>query len=187
VKDKHPYLTDIYHIFSARLCSIPFNQVQYDEKHLPQIRNELHYWDTVFNARYVIYMETRLFSAYSGDALLTDDYFERRKTTSSSGTKPKRKRIDIHIAPHIYRQLCLHDDGFALLCSESRLEQYAIEVKQHPTSCSNIKEINTIKEALWALASTASTSNGYAWFIEKDLLAHFLRFAEECQNLSVRG
>jgi len=185
VKNKHPFLTNIYHLTSARLCSIPFNQVQHNEKHLSKIRQELHYWDTVFNAQYVTYMETRLFSAYSGGALLTDDYFERRKTTS--GVKSKRKRINIHVSSHIYRQLCLHNDGFSLLRSESRLERYAIELKQHPTNCININETQVIKEALWALAHTASTENGYTWFMEKDLLADFLRFAEECQNLSVRG
>ncbi len=187
MKNKHPFLTDIYHLASARLCSIPFSQVKYDEKHLEKIRQELQYWDTVFNARYVTYMETRLFSAYSGGALLTDDYLERRKTTSSSGTKLKRKRIDIHVSSHIYRQLCLHNDGFSLLRSESRLEYYATELKQHPTNCINLNETRAIKEALWALAHTASTENGYTWFMEKDLLADFLRFAEECQNLSVRG
>jgi hypothetical protein len=44
-----------------------------------------------------------------------------------------------------------------------------------------------IKEALWALAHTASTEYGFTWFTGKDLLPDFLRFAEECQNLSVRG
>jgi hypothetical protein len=37
------------------------------------------------------------------------------------------------------------------------------------------------------LGHTASTEYGFTWFIEKDLLPDFLRFAEECQNLSVRG
>jgi hypothetical protein len=132
-------------------------------------------------------METKLFSAYSGGALLTDDFFERRKTTSSSGAKPKRKRTDIHVSSHIYRQLCLHNDGFSILRSESRLEYYATELRQHPTNCINMNETLAIKEALWALAHTASTENGYSWFMAKDLLADFLRFAEECQNLSVRG
>lgn len=133
-------------------------------------------------------METRLFSSYSGGILLTDDYFERRsRTTSSLGIKSKRKKINIHVSSHIYRQLCLHNDGFSLLRSESRLETYASQLKQHPTNCINIHEIQTIKEALWALAHTASTENGYLWFMEKDLLSDFLRFAEECQNLSVRG
>ncbi len=188
MKDKSPFLKDIYHLVSARLCSIPFYQVRHDEKHILRIRKELHYWDTIFNARYVTYMETRLFSAYSGGSLLTDDYFERRRTTTSStGTKSKRKRINIHVSSHIYRQLCLHNDGFLLLRSESRLERYATEIKQHPTNCINLNETKMIKEALWALAHTASTENGYTWFMEKDLLADFLRFAEECQNLSVRG
>ncbi len=152
------------------------------------MREELYYWDKVFNSQYVTFMETRLFGAYSGGALLTDDYFERRKTpSSSSGIKSKRKRISIHVSSHIYRQLCLHNDGFELLCSESRLEEYANELKQHPTNCINLNETRTIKEALWALAHTASTENGYTWFTNKDLLADFLRFAEECQNLSVRG
>jgi hypothetical protein len=186
LKDKHSYLTDIYHLASARLCSMPFDQVQYDEKHLSKIREELHYWDTVFNARYVTYIETILFGAYSGGALLTDDYFERRKTTSSA-TKSKQKKISVHVTSHIYRQLCLHNDGFSLLLTESRLEQYAQELIQHPTNCINLNETQAIKEALWALAHTASTENGYAWFLAKDLLPDFLRFAEECQNLSVRG
>jgi hypothetical protein len=187
VKNKNPFLTKVYHLVSARLCSIPFNQIQHNEKHLAKIRKELHYWDAVFNAQYVTHMETRLFGAYSGGALLTDDYFERRKASSPSGAKLKRKRIDIRVSTHIYRQLCLHNDGFLLLRSESRLEQYAAEIKQHPTTCININETHAIKEALWAIAHTASTENGYTWFIEKDLLADFLRFAEECQNLSVRG
>jgi hypothetical protein len=187
VKDKHPFLINIYHFASARISSIPFNQVQNDEKHLLKLRHELHYWDTVFNARYVTYMETRLFSAYSGDVLLTDDYFERRKTPNLSGPKPKRKRISIHVSAHIYRQLCLHNEGFTLLRTESRLEQYATELRQHPTNCINLNETKAIKEALWALAHTASTENGFVWFMAKDLLADFLRFAEECQNLSVRG
>lgn len=187
MKTKHPFLINIYHLASARLCSIPFSQVHYDEKHLLKVRNELHYWDTYFNGQYVIYMETRLFSSYSGGALLTDDYFDRRKTRSSSDIKRKRKRINIHVSSHIYRQLCLHNDGFSLLRSESRLENYANELKQHPTNCININETRNIKEALWVLAHTASTENGYTWFMEKDLLADFLRFAEECQNLSVRG
>jgi hypothetical protein len=186
VKNKNPFLTNVYHLAHARLCSIPFDQI-HNEKHLSKIRKELKYWDTVFNAQYVTYMETRLFSAYSGGVLLTDDYLERRKTTSSSGVKPKRKRLNVHVGSHIYRQLCLHYDGFSLLRSESRLEHYATELKQHHTNCININETRSIKEALWALAHTASTENGYTWFMEKDLLADFLRFAEECQNLSVRG
>jgi hypothetical protein len=132
-------------------------------------------------------METRLFSACSGGALLTDEYFERRRTSSSTGAKVKRKRIKIYVSSHIYRQLGLHNDGFSLLRSESRLEQYATDIKQHPTNCINTYETQMIKEALWALAHTASTENGYGWFVAKDLLADFLRFAEECQNLSVRG
>jgi rapamycin-insensitive companion of mTOR len=150
------------------------------------IREELVYWDTIFNARYVTFVETKLFSAYSGGPLLTDDFFERRKTLSAAN-KAKRKNISTHISSHLYRQLCLHYDGYILLRSESRLEQYAIELKQHRTNCINITETRTIKEALWALAHTASTEYGYNWFMEKDLLPDFLRFAEECQNLSVRG
>ena len=99
----------------------------------------LTYWDTIFNAQYVTFIETKLFSAYSGGALLTDDYFERRKTTSSTN-KMKKKKINVHVSSHIYRQLCLHYDGFILLRSESRLEQYATELKQHRTNCININE-----------------------------------------------
>lgn len=150
------------------------------------IREELLYWDTTFNAQYVSFIETKLFSAYSGGSLLTDDYFERRKTISSTN-KTRKKKIYAHVSSHLYRQLCLHYEGFILLRSESRLEQYATELKQHRTNCINITETRTIKEALWALAHTASTEYGYMWFMEKDLLPDFLRFAEECQNLSVRG
>ncbi|UJR13273.1 hypothetical protein I4U23_000293 [Adineta vaga] len=186
LKCKSAFLNNIYHLLSARFSSIPFNQVQFNEKHLSKIREELYYWDHVYNSEYVIYMETRLFSAYSGGALLTDDYFERRKTPSN-GVKFKRKRTCVHVSSHIYRQLCLHNDGFDLLCTHSRLEEYATELKQHPTNCINLDETRAIKEALWALAHTASTENGYTWFMNKDLLADFLRFAEESQNLSVRG
>jgi len=130
-------------------------------------------------------METRLFGAYSGDPILTDDFFERRKANFNG--KARRKRTNVHVSSHIYRQLCLHDEGFELLKSESRLELYANDIKQRPTNCITIAETYEIKEALWALANTASTENGYSWFVNKDLLADFLRFAEECQNLSVRG
>ena len=169
---------------SARISSIPFNQL-HDDKHVQWVREELKYWDQSFNSQYVTYTETRLFSAYSGGPLLTDDYFERRKT--SSNNRPQKKKIDVHVSSHIYRQLCLHYEGFRLLRTESRLEKYASELKDHRTNCINNNEIRTIKEALWALGHTASTDFGYAWFMEKDLLPHFLRFAEECQNLSVRG
>ena len=150
------------------------------------IREELNYWDTSYNAQYVTFIETKLFSAYSGGALLSDDFFERRKTTSSIN-KMKKKINQVQVSSHIYRQLCLHYDGYILLRTESRLEQYAIELKQHRTNCININETRIIKEALWALAHTASTEYGFTWFMEKDLLPDFLRFAEECQNLSVRG
>jgi hypothetical protein len=150
------------------------------------IREELSYWDNVFNAQYAEWTETRLFAAYSGGPLLTDDYFERRKTTSAN-QRVRKKKIDVHVSSHLYRQLCLHYDGFRLLCLESRLEQYATELKQHRTNCISIQETRAIKEALWALAHTGSTEYGYSWFIERDLLPDFLRFAEECQNLSVRG
>lgn len=186
LSNKNTYLNKIYHLLSARFSSIPFQQIPSNDKHLARVREELYYWDQVFNNEYVIYMETRLFGAYSGGALLTDDYFERRKTPTAGG-KVQRKRINIHVASHIYRQLCLHNEGFRLLCTQSRLEDYATELKQHPTNCINLEETHAIKEALWALAHTASTENGYTWFMEKDLLADFLRFAEECQNLSVRG
>ncbi len=168
------------------MCSIPFPQIQHDEKHLAMMREELLYWDTVFNAQYVNFIETKLFSAYSGGALLTDNYFERRKTTSSTN-RMKKKKIYVHVSSHLYRQLCLHYDGFLLLHKESRLERYATELKQHRTNCININETRTIKETLWALAHTASTEFGCMWFMDKDLLPDFLRFAEECQNLSVRG
>jgi hypothetical protein len=150
------------------------------------VREELIYWDTIFNAQYVTYIETKLFAAYSGGSLLTDDYFERRKTISTTN-RTKKKKVYAHVSTHLYRQLCLHYEGFILLRTESRLEQYATELKQHRTNCININETRTIKEALWALAHTASTEYGYTWFMEKDLLPDFLRFAEECQNLSVRG
>ena len=187
VKDKHPLLDNVYHLSFARLCSIPFQQIRQDDKQIARIRQELFYWDTVFNSQYVTFMETSLFGAYSGGALLTDDYFERRQAPSANGTRPKRKRIIIYVPSHIYRQLSLHHDGFVFLRSESRLERYANDIKYHPTNCSSINETHAIKEALWAVAHTASTENGYNWFVEKDLLADFLRFAEECQNLSVRG
>ncbi|CAF3712397.1 unnamed protein product [Adineta steineri] len=186
LKTKSSYLNDIYHLISARLCSIPFNQLSTDTTHLAKVRAELRYWDRTFNSQYVIFMETRLFGAYSGGALLTDDYFERRKT-SSAGSRFARKKITIHVSTHIYRQLCLHYEGYILLRKESRLEQYAHDLKQHPTNCINLNEARNIKEALWALAQTASTENGFDWFMKKDLLADYLRFAEECQNLSVRG
>ncbi|CAF1397648.1 unnamed protein product [Adineta ricciae] len=186
LSNKSAYLNKIYHLLSARFSSIPFQQIPSNDKHLARVREELYYWDQVFNSDYMVYMETRLFGAYSGGALLTDDYFERRKTPTAGG-KVKRKRINIHVSSHIYRQLCLHNEGFRLLCTQSRLEDYATELKQHPTNCINLEETRAIKEALWALAHTASTENGYTWFMEKDLLADFLRFAEECQNLSVRG
>jgi len=150
------------------------------------IREELAYWDSTFNAQYVTFIETKLFAAYSGGTLLTDDYFERRKTTSTTN-RIRKPRAFVHVSSHIYRQLCLHYDGFVLLRSESRLEKYATELKQHRTNCINVNETRVIKEALWALANTASTDYGYRWFMEKDLLPDFLRFAEECQNLSVRG
>lgn len=187
VKNKDPFLDDIYHLCFARVCSIPFQQIRQDEKQIARIRQELFYWDTFFNAQYVTFIETSLFGAYSGGVLLTDDYFERRRSSSTNGIRSKRKRRDIYVPSHIYRQLCLHHDGFVFLRSESRLERYANDIKHHPTNCSTINETQIIKEALWAVAHTASTQNGYQWFVEKDLLADFLRFAEECQNLSVRG
>jgi hypothetical protein len=185
LKNSSRYLLSLYHLAAARLCSVPIHLSTHDDKHLPMIREELAYWDKTFNRQYVDIIETNLFSAYSGGSLLTDDFFERRKTASS--TARPSKKIDVHISSHIYRQLCLHRDGFLLLRCESRLEQYATELRQHRTNCTNIDEVRTIKEALWALAHAASTDYGYAWFIEKDLLPDFLRFAEECQNLSVRG
>lgn len=171
---------------AARISSIPFYQVQHDENHQTMIREELEYWDTKFNTEYVTLIETKLFSAYSGGSLLSDDYFERRKTASSTN-KIKLKKPSAHVSSHIYRQLCLHEDGFYLLRAESRLERYVTELRQHRTNCVNVSETLVIKEALWALAHTASTKYGYNWFVEKDLLPDFLRFAEECQNLSVRG
>ena len=180
------FLCSIYHLAASRLCSIPSNQVSQEDKHLAMIREELSYWDNVFNAQYAEWTETKLFAAYSGGPLLTDDYFERRKTTSAN-QRVRKKKIDVHVSSHLYRQLCLHYDGFQLLCLESRLEQYAIQLKQHRTNCINIQETRAIKEALWALAHTGSTEYGYTWFAERDLLPDFLRFAEECQNLSVRG
>ncbi|CAF3889115.1 unnamed protein product [Rotaria magnacalcarata] len=186
IKNLSGFLTQIYHLATARLSSIPFNQVQHDDKHLSMIREELAYWDTTFNTEYVTLIETKLFSAYSGGSLLTDDYFERRKTTSVTN-KTKIKKSSAHVSSHLYRQLCLHPEGFRLLRSESRLEKYVTELRQHRTNCISVNETRVIKEALWALANTASTEYGYSWFVEKDLLPDFLRFAEECQNLSVRG
>lgn len=181
------FLWNIYHLAAARICSIPFyTMTTGDENHLKFVRDELFYWDQQFNSQYVSYIETRLFAAHSGGPLLTDDFFERRKTTSNGGRSYKKK-IDVHISSHIYRQLCLHHEGFKLLKTESRLEQYAHELKQHRTNCTSANEAQMIKEAFWVLANTASTELGYRWFMEKDLLADFLRFAEECQNLSVRG
>ncbi|CAF3250618.1 unnamed protein product [Rotaria socialis] len=186
IKNVSGFLTQIYHQVTARMSSIPFNQVQHDDKHLSMIRDELAYWDTTFNTEYVTLIETKLFSAYSGGSLLTDDYFERRKTTSVTN-KAKIKRSTAHVSSHLYRQLCLHPEGFRLLRSESRLEKYVTELRQHRTNCISLNETRVIKEALWTLANTASTEYGYSWFVEKDLLPDFLRFAEECQNLSVRG
>ncbi|CAF3513585.1 unnamed protein product [Rotaria sp. Silwood1] len=186
IKNKNSFLSKIFHLASARISSIPFHHVPHDDKHLLMLREELAYWDSTFNAEYVTLIETKLFSAYSGGPLLTDDYFERRKSTSSA-SKTKMKKPTTYISSHIYRQLCLHYDGFCLLRSESRLEKYAIELRQHRTNCVSLNEARIIKEALWALAHTASTEYGYSWFMEKDLLPDFLRFAEECQNLSVRG
>ena len=168
------------------MCSIPFHQMQHDEKHLSMIRDELTYWDRTFNAQYVDFIETKLFSAYSGGSLLTDDFFERRKTTSTTN-KIRKKKIFFHVGSHIYRQLCLYYDGFILLRSESRLERYATELKQHRTNCISVSEAHAVKEKLWALAHAASAEYGSLWFMERDLLPDFLRFAEECQNLSVRG
>ncbi|CAF4205007.1 unnamed protein product [Rotaria sp. Silwood2] len=186
IKNKNYFLSKVFHLASARMTSIPFHQVQHDDKHLSMLREELAYWDSTFNAEYVTFMETRLFSAHSGGALLTDDYFERRKSASLTN-KTKIKKPTAYVSSHIYRQLCLHYDGFRLLRSESRLEKYVIELRQHRTNCISLNETYVIKEALWALAHTASTEYGYIWFMEKDLLPDFLRFAEECQNLSVRG
>ena len=168
------------------MCSISFYNDRNDNKQLAMIHEELAYWDTSFNAEYVTLIETELFSAYSGGSLLTDDYFERRKTTSTMN-KVRKKKITAHVLPHLYRQLCLHLAGFNLLRSESRLEKYATELKQHRTNCINLNETRTVKEALWTLAHAASTEYGCAWFMRRDLLPDFLRFAEECQNLSVRG
>lgn len=186
IKPRSAYLSNVCHLAASRLCSIPFHQTQHDEKHMIMMREELIYWDTVFNSQYVYFIETNLFSAYSGGPLLSDDYFERRKTTSTTN-RMRKKKIFVHVPPHIYRQLSLHDEGFLFLRSESRLERYATELKQHRTNCININEVQAIKETLWALAHTASTEYGCRWFMEKDLLPDFLRFAEECQNLSVRG
>jgi len=186
IKNGNSYLSHIYHLAAARISSLSFHQVQHDEKHIAMIREELAYWDSTFNAQYVTFIETKLFAAYSGGTLLTDDYFERRKTTSTTN-RIRKPRAFVHVSSHIYRQLCLHYDGFVLLRSESRLEKYATELKQHRTNCINVNETRVIKEALWALANMASTDYGYRWFMEKDLLPDFLRFAEECQNLSVRG
>ncbi|CAF1098851.1 unnamed protein product [Adineta steineri] len=185
IKNGSRYLSNVYHLATARICSIPFHQTQYDEKYMSMVREELIFWDTAYNAHYVTFIETKLFSAYSDGPLLTDDYFERRK--SSSTNKARKRIITAHVSSHLYRQLCLHYEGFLLLRAESRLEQYAAELKQHRTNCINIVETKAIKEALWALAHTASTEFGFTWFTEKDLLPDFLRFAEECQNLSVRG
>ncbi len=186
IKNGNEYLSNIYHFAAARICSIPFHQIQNDDKHIAFIREELSYWDTIFNSHYVNFIETKLFSAYSGGSLLTDDYFERRKTISTIN-RIQKKKVHVHVSSHLYRQLCLHYDGFIILRSESRLERYAIELKQHRTNCICINEVRAIKETLWALAHTASTEYGCRWFMEKDLLPDFLRFAEECQNLSVRG
>ena len=187
LESRNPYLSEIFHLAYSRLCSIPFQQVLSEEKHLLTIEKEISYWDNFFNRRYVSIMETRLFGAYSGGVLLTDDFFERRKT-SSSGQRAKRRPVtNIHVSAHIYRQLSLHHDGFEYLRRHSRLESYARDLAQHATNCVELDEAEAIKEALWALGHTASTNIGFNWFINKDLLAHFLRFAEECQNLSVRG
>ena len=82
IKNGNVFLSNIYHFAAARMCSIPFDQIQNYDKHLSMIREELAHWDAVFNAQYVNLIETKLFSAYSGGSLLTDDYFERRKTAS---------------------------------------------------------------------------------------------------------
>ncbi|CAF3559369.1 unnamed protein product [Rotaria sordida] len=190
LENRNIYLKHIYHLALARLCSIPWNQIVYNEshKHLSDIREELLYWDNFFNSQYVIFMETRLFSAYSNDLLSSDDHFQPPYQRNSSQKKLKSKRRkDVHVSSHIYRQLSLHQDGFQLLCSHSRLKQYASELKQHATNCIDKNEIKLIKEALWALGHMGSTNIGFQWFINQDLLAHFLRFAEESQNLSLRG
>jgi hypothetical protein len=81
IKNGNEFLSNIYHFAAARICSIPLHQIQHDEKHIALIREELAYWDTTFNAHYVNFIETKLFAAYSGGPLLTDDYFEIRKKT----------------------------------------------------------------------------------------------------------
>lgn len=187
LENRNSYLNEIYHLACSRLCSIPFQQVLSEEKHLSTIEYELSYWDKFFNRRYVTIMETRLFGAYSGGVLLTDDFFERRKMSSNQQRTKRRSVMNIHVSAHIYRQLSLHHDGFEYLRRHSRLENYARDLSQHATNCVELQEAEVVKEALWALGHTASTNIGFNWFITKDLLAHFLRFAEECQNLSVRG
>ncbi|CAF0785114.1 unnamed protein product, partial [Didymodactylos carnosus] len=180
-----PILSSYYHLAGGRLCSLRFklNDLKHDSL-LKIIKDELVYWDNYFNSHYVTLMENVLFSSYSGGALLTNDYFERRK---SSTYGQKRKIIDAHALPHLYRQISLNYEGFQYLRENSNLERYCLDLKQNKTNCVNLAETKYIKEILWALAHVASTDSGYQWFIEKDLIPDFLRFAEECQNLSVRG
>ncbi|CAF1119278.1 unnamed protein product, partial [Didymodactylos carnosus] len=181
-----PILSSYYHLAGGRLCSLHFelNDVKHDYQ-LKMIKDELEHWDNYFNSHYVTLMENVLFSSYSGGVLLTNDYFERRKSYSTCGQK--RKIIDALVLPHIYRQICFNYEGFLYLRANSNLEKYCRDLKQNKTNCVSLSETKYIKEVLWALAHTASTDIGYQWFMEKDLIPDFLRFAEECQNLSVRG
>jgi len=50
IKSGNVYLSNIYHFAAARISSIPFDQIHYDEKHISIIREELAYWETIFNA-----------------------------------------------------------------------------------------------------------------------------------------
>lgn len=122
------------------------------------IEEEIKYWRTGYNKRYVLLVEAETHSCLTLHVRNEDGYYSRRNCNQRAQLVPP------NIAPHLYGQMVQTTQGMTALRKYADLPQ-VLEVLTRG-KCNDDAECLELKAAIWALSHASTHSNGIDYFVE---------------------
>jgi rapamycin-insensitive companion of mTOR len=146
-----------------------------------KIQDEIAIWVDRFNKRYVLLLEAETHSAMTLHTKSEDGTYSRRNCSA------RPMLLAPNILPHLYGQLVQTTKGMTCLQKYGDLPKL-IEVLKH-AKCGNETECLQLKAAIWALAHTATATDGVEFLNDplSRVYEKLIFLAKYADNLSIRS